>query len=71
MTGFTSKTVSLVSSRGTGVSGAGFESGAIMSRRRISRACSKACPSRFRQHQESGEEARGSQALRSMPHRLS
>ena len=71
VTGSTSKTVSPVSSRGTGVSGAGFRNGAVMSRRRISRACSKACPSRFWPHQESGEEARGSQALRPMPHRLS
>ena len=47
VTGSTSKTVSPVLSRGTGVSGGGFESGAVMSRRRISRACSKACPSRF------------------------
>ena len=42
MTGSTSKTVSPISSRGTGVSGAGLNSGAVMSRRRISRVCSKA-----------------------------
>ena len=67
MIGSTSKTVSPVSSRGTGVSGAGLRSGAVVSRRRISRARSKARPSRFWSNQESGEEARGSQALRPMP----
>ena len=63
MTGSTSKTVSPVSSRGTGVSGAGLRSGEVVSRRRIPRACSKARPSRFRPHQESGEEAGGSQIV--------
>ena len=42
VTGSTSKTVSRVSSRGTGVSGAGLQSSAVMSRRRISQAYSKA-----------------------------
>ena len=71
MTGSTSNTVSPVSSRGTGVSGAGLRRSAVVSRRRISRAFSKARPSRFWPHQESGEEVRGSQALRPMPHKLS
>ena len=43
----------------------------IVARRRISRACSKACPRRFWPHQESGQEARGSRALRPMPHMAS
>ena len=47
MTGSTLKTVSPVSSRGTGVSGARLQSGAVASRRKISRACSEAWPSRF------------------------
>ena len=47
VTGSTSKAVSPVSSRGTSFSGAGLKGGAVMSRRRISRACFKACPSRF------------------------
>ena len=42
VTGSTLKTVSPVSSRGTGVSGARLQSGAVASRRNISRACSKA-----------------------------
>ena len=42
-----------------------------MSRRRISRAFSRAWPSRFWPHQESGEEARESRALRPMPHMVS
>ena len=42
-----------------------------MSRRRILRAFSKAWPSRFWPHQESGEEALESLALRPMPHRVS
>ena len=42
MTGSTSKIVSPVLSRGTGVSGAGLRSGAVVSRGRISRASSKA-----------------------------
>ena len=71
MIGPTSKTVSPVSSGGTGDSGAGLRSGAVVSRRRISQACSKAQSSRFWPHQESGEETRGSQALRPMPHKLS
>ena len=71
VTGSTSKAVSPVSSRGTGVSGAGLRSGAVMSRRRISRAYFKARLSRFRPYQESGDEACGSQALRPMPHKLS
>ena len=44
MTGSTSKTVSPVSSRGTGVPGGGCEDSVVVFRRRISRACSKACP---------------------------
>ena len=71
MTGSTSKTVSPVSSRGAGVPGVGCEGGAVVFRRGISRACSKACPRIFLPHQESGQEARGSRALRPMPHRLS
>ena len=71
MTGSTSKTVSPVSSRGTEVSDAGLRSGAEVSRRRISRACSKARPSRSWPHKESEAETRGSQALRPMPHKLS
>ena len=66
VTGSTSKTVSPVSSRGTGVSGTGLRSYAGASRRRIFRACSKVRPSRVWPHQESGNEARGSQALRPM-----
>ena len=69
--GSTSKTVSPVSSRGTGVPGVGCEGSVVEFRRRISRVCSKACPRRFWPHQESGQEARGSRALRLMPHRLS
>ena len=67
----TSKTVSPASSVGAGVPGVGCEGGAVVFRRRISWACSKACPRRFLPHQKSGQEARGSRALRLMPHRLS
>ena len=42
-----------------------------MSRRKISRAFSKAWPSRFWPRQESGKEERESRALRPMPHRVS
>ena len=45
--GSTSETVSPVTSRGTGVSGAGSSGGVIESRRRISRAVYKAWPSRY------------------------
>ena len=71
VTGPTSKTVPPVSSRRTGVSGAGLRSYAGVSQRRILRACSKARPVRVWPHQESGEEARESQALRPMLDKLS
>ena len=71
VTGSTSKTVSPVSSRETEVSSVELLSDAVVSRRRIFRTCSKAYPSKFWPHQNSGEEARGSQTLRPMPHKLS